>query len=192
MSNEGEIQLDAGLLRQSAVGDRLAFLTFMTRHQAAVLRFCRTLAGSRQDAEDVLQETFLTAWRKAATFEGRGGARSWLLTIARRKFYRSARSPKPTPAGDVATLEELGAAAGWGRSDSSRRFGLDEQIELRRAFESLSRSDRQILVLRDLEGFSNAESAAILGIEVPAVKSRLHRARLRLMSRLTKGANHEG
>ena len=71
-------------------------------------------------------------------------------------------------------------------------LSLEEQIEVRQAFESLSQSDRQVLVLRDLEGFSNAESAEILGTELSALKSRIHRARLRLMARLLKGANHEG
>jgi RNA polymerase sigma-70 factor (ECF subfamily) len=187
MPDEGGHRLDEALLHQSSAGDRQAFLAFANRHQAAVLRFCRTLSASAEDAEDVLQETFLTAWRKATTFEGRGSARSWLLTIARRKVYRAARAPQPIAAGDSATLEELGVAAGWGITGASDRFGLDEQIEVRRAFESLSSSDRQVLVLRDLEGLSNAEAATVLGIELPALKSRLHRARLRLMSRLAKG-----
>ncbi|MGB5660714.1 MAG: RNA polymerase sigma factor [Thermoanaerobaculia bacterium] len=187
MSDEGENQLDEALLHQSAAGDRQAFLDFANRHQAAVLRFCRTLSQSAEDAEDALQEAFLTAWRKAATFEGRGSARSWLFTIARRKVYRAARAPRPIAVGDTATLEDLGVAAGWGRPGTDERFGLNERLEVRQAFEGLSSSDRQVLVLRDLEGFSNAEAASVLGIELSAVKSRLHRARLRLMSRLPKG-----
>lgn len=191
MSNEGERQLDATLLHQSASGDRQAFLEFTNRHQAAVLRFCRTLSPSAEDAEDALQETFLAAWRKAGTFAGRGSTRSWLLTIARRKVYRAARAPRPTAVGDSATLEDLGVAAGWGRSGVGERFGLDEQLEIRQALEGLSSSDRQVLVLRDLEGLSNAEAASVLGIDLAALKSRLHRARLRFMSRLTEGGHNE-
>lgn len=191
MSAEGENQLDKKLLHQSIGGDRQAFLGFTRRHQAAVLRFCRTLSTSAEDAEDVLQETFLTAWRKAGTFEGRGSARSWLFTIARRKVYRAARASQAIAAGAVESLEELGVAAGWGGSGSGETFGLDEQLEVRRAFDSLSPADRQILILRDLEGLSSAEAAAVLGVELPALKSRLHRARLRLMSRLAKGDGDE-
>jgi len=191
MSAEGENQLDKELLYQSMGGDRQAFLGFTRRHQAAVLRFCRTLSASAEDAEDVLQETFLTAWRKAGTFEGRGSARSWLFTIARRKVYRAARASQAIAAGAVESLEELGVAAGWGGSGSGERFGLDEQLEVRRAFNSLSPADRQILILRDLEGLSNAEAATVLGVELPALKSRLHRARLRLMSRLAEGDRDE-
>lgn len=192
MSDDGEVQLDRELLQRSSEGDRQAFLEFAARHQSAVLRFCRALAESAEDAEDILQETFLTAWRRAGTFEGRGSARSWLFTVARRKFYRTVRAPMSITGGDSSTLEELGAAAGWGRSGDAPGFSLDEQLEVRQAFESLSLADRQVLVLRELEGFSSAESAAILGIELPALKSRLHRARLRLMSRLSKGATHAG
>jgi len=192
MSFEGEIQLDKEILHRSAAGDRQAFLDFVARHQAAVLRFCRALAASNEDAEDILQETFLTAWRKASTFEGRGSARSWLFTIARRRIYRVARAPKPVSGVNSAALEDLGAAAGWGKSGVVEGLSLDKQIEVRQAFESLSQPDRQVLVLRDLEGFSNAESAEILGTELSANKSRIHRARLRLMTRLSKGANHEG
>ena len=191
MPDEGENQLDKALLQRSIAGDRQAFLGFAHRHQAAVLRFCRTVSASSEDAEDVLQETFLTAWRKAGTFEGHGSARSWLFTIARRKVYRAARASQAIAAGAVESLEELGVAAGWGGSGSGERFGLDEQLEVRRAFDSLSPADRQILILRDLEGLSNAEAATVLGVELPALKSRLHRARLRLMSRLAEGDRDE-
>lgn len=191
MSDEGENRLDGLLLHRSAAGDRQAFLSFADRHQAAVLRFCRSLSATSEDAEDVFQETFLTAWRKADTFEGRGSARSWLLTIARRKAYRVAKAPQPMAAGDSATLEELGVAAGWGRTGTRGGFGLDERIEVRQAFEGLSPSDRQVLVLRDLEGLTNAEAATVLDVEIAALKSRLHRARLRLMSRLAKGERDE-
>ncbi len=191
MPDDEEIQLDRALLRRSVEGDRQAFLDFCSRHQAAVFRFCRALAGRAEDAEDLMQETFLMAWRKAGTFEGRGSARSWLFTVARRKFYRVARSPDPVARKDTGSLEDLGTEAGWGGPERRPHFSLDEQVQVRQAFERLSPSDRQILVLRDLEGFTNAESASILGIEIPAVKSRLHRSRLRMMCSLSKGDSHE-
>lgn len=193
MSDEGEGQLDLSLLGRSAAGDREAFARFVRRHQAPVFRFCRTLAGRIEDAEDALQETFLTAWRQAGSFRGEGSARSWLLTIARRSVYRAGRRPRPLALGDSASLEELGPAAGWGRSDAAAGGSLapDDAILLRQAFGRLAPADRQVLVLRDLEGFSNAEAAEILGVEVGAVKSRLHRARLALMAE-ARSKSHAG
>jgi RNA polymerase sigma-70 factor (ECF subfamily) len=192
MPDDEEVQLDRALLHRSAEGDWQAFLEFAGRHQAAVLRFCRALGARAEDAEDLMQETFLIAWRKAATFEGRGSARSWLFTVARRKLYRMARSPDFAAGRDNATLEELGSAAGWGGPGIRSDLNLEEQIQVRQAFERLSPSDRQVLVLRDLEGFTNAESAAILGVGISAVKSRLHRARLRMMGFFSRGTGHEG
>ena len=181
---------DLSLLRRTAGGDRAAFEHFVVRHQAAVLRFSEALAKSREDAEDVLQETFLTAWRKAAGFSGRGSARSWLLTIARRKVYRSTRRPRPRPAGDAVSLEELAVQAGWGRCDRSGAEDLDDRVLLHQAFSRLAPGDREILLLRDLEGLSAAETGQVLGLGIPAAKSRLHRARLRLIAQLDEGASH--
>lgn len=192
MSDEGEVRLDRELLRSSATGDREAFLRFMTRHQAAVLRFCGTLISRSGDSEDILQETFLTAWQRAETYQGRGSARSWLFTIARRKVYRANRSTDPLGGGGQCSLEELGLSAGWGTVLAREQLGMDERLRFREAFERLSAADRQVLLLRDLEGFTNAESAEILNIEVAAMKSRLHRARLRLMGLLVKGVRHAG
>jgi RNA polymerase sigma-70 factor (ECF subfamily) len=152
MSVDAGVHLDQKLLRRSAEGDRQAFLDFAARHQAAVLRFCRALTASVEDAEDILQDTLLTAWRKAGTFAGRGSARSWLFTVARRKLYRTKKASMSLTGMDPATLEQLGLAAGWGRSSDSAGFSLDEQLEVRRGFEGLSSSDRQVLVLRELEG----------------------------------------
>jgi RNA polymerase sigma-70 factor (ECF subfamily) len=173
---------DGELLRRSAAGERSAFDVFVARHQGAALRFCRALARGRSgaggDAEDGLQEAFVAAWRKAGDFRGEGSARSWLLTIARRQMARSGRRPAPEPAGDAESLERLGVAAGWGRPEAAA--GEETRLGVREAFERLAPADRAVLVLRDLEGLSAGEAAVVLGIGERALKSRLHRARLRL------------
>ena len=168
-------------------GDREAFEVFMTRHEAALLRFCATLAPAA--AEDAMQEAFLVAWRRAATFRGEGSARSWLFTIARRWIGRSARWPPPAPLGSGASIEELALQAGWGRARAPEDWAarLHDRLLLEAAFERLAPRDREVLLLRDLEGLSAAEAAAVLGIEVRALKSRLHRARLRLTALVAGG-----
>ena len=185
MPHEGDIELDRALLERSAVGDRDAFLQFVDRHQAAVFRFCRSLTDRVEDAEDALQETFLGAWNHAGSYSGSGSARSWLFTSARRHVYRTARRERPAALGDASDLERLGAEAGWG--EEGRTLA---QIDLAKAFDRLSAADRQVLVLRELEGFSNAEAATILGVELAAIKSRLHRARLRLVAAMKRGGDH--
>jgi RNA polymerase sigma-70 factor (ECF subfamily) len=184
MPAEGDIEVDRRLLQRSAEGDREAFLQFMDRHQAALFRFCRSLSDRVEDAEDALQETFLAAWRHADGFRGSGSARSWLFTSARRHVYRAVRRERPEALGDTSDLEQLGVEAGWG--EEGRTLA---NIDLAEAFDRLSTVDQQVLVLRELEGFSNAEAAEILGVELAAIKSRLHRARLRLMAAVTRGTD---
>ena len=137
-------------------------------HQAAVLRFCLSLTDHVEDAEDALQETFLGAWNQAGAYRGSGSARSWLFTSARRHLYRAGRRQRPEPLGDACDLERLAADAGWG-TEGRTLANLDVQ----RALDRLSSGDRQVLVLRELEGFSNAETAEILGVELAAVKQAL-------------------
>lgn len=168
---------DAELLRRADAGDDRAFATFVTRHQDGVWRRALALTGSPADAEDVLQETFLAAWRGAGGFRG-GSARSWLLTIAAHAWQRMGRkAARLQPEGDQESLEALALRAGWGAPDAPE----DERAALVQvAFARLAPDDQRILTLRDIEETSGEEVAAMLGLSLPAMKSRLHRARLRL------------
>jgi RNA polymerase sigma-70 factor (ECF subfamily) len=155
----------------------------VVRHQDAVLRFLRLTGGDGPDAEDALQETFLTAWRAAGTFRGEAGARAWLLTIARHALSRLRRRRSGEPQALV-PLEALGLEAGWGGTTPFQ--AVEDRVALEAALARLEPEEREVILLRDIEGFSGAEAAQILGLAVPALKSRLHRARLRLMSLLRR------
>jgi RNA polymerase sigma-70 factor (ECF subfamily) len=168
-------------LERAAEGDRRAFERFVEEHEAAVLRYIRTQTRDPDVVEEALQETFIAAWRSADTFRDDGSPRAWLLTIARnavRRWYRR-------PAGAPDTFEPLDAVAvraGWGRDPDEEwtdRIAARQVVE--RGFEALSAEDREVLVLRDLEGFGNGDVAEMLGLSLAAVKSRVHRARLRFM-----------
>jgi RNA polymerase sigma-70 factor, ECF subfamily len=102
---------DAELLRRSAAGDGDAFDALAGRHAAAVLRFVGTLGVTRDDAEDVLQETFVAAWRGAPSYVGAGSVRSWLLTIAR-NAVRHARRRRVGEPEAFESLEALAMCAG--------------------------------------------------------------------------------
>ncbi|NIP82682.1 MAG: sigma-70 family RNA polymerase sigma factor [Gemmatimonadetes bacterium] len=172
---------DGEALERAAAGDRGAFEGFVRRHEGAVLRYVRTRTSDPDRAEDALQETFIAAWRSARTFRGAGSARSWLLTIARNAVRRQYRRPAGEPEA-FEPLEGVADGAGWGRDPGAAwtsRLAAADLVE--KGFARLSSDDREILVLRDLEGFSTEETAATLDLSVAAAKSRLHRARLRFM-----------
>lgn len=177
---------DRQLLHAAAGGDREAFGQFVQRHQASVFRFLRSLAPAEADAEDALQEAFLAAWRGAATYQGGASARGWILTVARHALLRAHRRRAGEPSA-FESLEDLGAEAGWGDGDPLE--GLARKDLLRRAMADLEPREREILVLRDLEGFSGEEVAAMLELGQAAMKSRLHRARLRLVTKLREVAH---
>lgn len=172
---------DPELLERAAAGERRAFERFVKEHEAAVYRYVRTRTGDPEVAEDALQETFIAAWRSAHTFRGGGSARSWLLTIARNAVRRQYRRPAGAPE-RFEPLDAVAVRAGWGRDAGEAwtdRIAAAQLLE--RGFDALSADDREVLVLRDLEGFGNEEVADMLGLTVGAVKSRVHRARLRFM-----------
>ncbi len=182
MTEAAERADDAGLLARSASGDREAFTEFMGRHDAQVHRFVASLGAAPDEADDVLQECFVAAWRSAATFRGPGSARGWLFTIARNAFRRHARRRVGEPE-RLVPLEQLGERAGWGSADDPLA-SMEAHETLVWALDQLGPEEREIVVLRDVEGFSGEEAADILGVGMAAMKSRLHRARLRLLAAL--------
>ena len=177
---------DEELLKRTAAGEREAFDVLVTRHQAAVFRLARAATPGAAAAEDVLQETFLAAWRAAGAFQGRSAVRTWLLTIARNEAWHHRERAGRLRVDDRA-LPELGEAAGWGAaSPEAEVIRAERRAGLVRALEALAPEDREILVLRDLEELTGEETAAALGLSVAAVKSRIHRARLRLAAELRR------
>ena len=176
---------DATRLRRTAAGDVSAFDTIVQKHEAAVARFLLTLGGPGQD--DLLQETFIAAWRSAGSFQGTGTVRSWLLSIAR-NVHRHARRRRVDEPTEFVSLDTLAESAGWGcdPAESRRAAGALARDELERALAGLPIDEREVLVLRELEGLSGEETAAMLELTVAAMKSRLHRARLHLAAALRR------
>ncbi|MFN7982982.1 MAG: sigma-70 family RNA polymerase sigma factor [Vicinamibacterales bacterium] len=186
---------DLTLIQRSASGDRDAFEHLVERHQAAVYRFLRTIVRDPSSCEDALQETFLAVWRSASAFRGESSPRSWLLTIARnaamRQHRRRAGEPQSSdiaPLDDGVSLLDLGLAAGWGSPIDPEAAAIrgEQRALIVRALDALEPEDRRVLVLRDLEQMTGDEAAGVLGLTLPALKSRLHRARLRFAAHLRK------
>ncbi len=172
---------------RSAAGEAAAFDEFVRRHRMAVFRYACAICSQEADAEDVLQQTFVQAWRSAGRAIVRR-VRPWLYTIARHALQRSQRRPVAAPA-DAVSLDELGEAAGFacGTATPERLVAaIEERTVLVAVLRALPTTDREVLVLRELEELSGEETAAVLGLSMDAMKSRLHRARLRFVAEIRR------
>jgi len=126
-------------------------------------------------------QNMVAAWRSAANYAGTGTVRSWLLSIARnvRRHEQRRRVDEPT---SYVSLEDLAAHAGWGCDPAESRAEAQALARdvLDRALQTLPPDEREVLVVRELDGLSGDETAALLQLSLPAMKSRLHRARIHL------------
>ena len=158
------------------------FLALCEPCRADVFRFAMWLARSRTVAEEVVQETFLRAWKSLDSLKDGESAKSWLLTIARREHARLyERKRLPTVNIDELTAAESPALAQVAERDA------DDVNDVRRAILELEDEHREALVLQVVMGYSTQESARELGINEGAVSTRLFRARNRLRARLGLG-----
>jgi len=187
---DSKLDLDRDDLWAAARGDEMAFESFVIRHEASVYRFVQSLGSVGADADDALQETFIHAWRAASTYQGTGSARAWLLSIARHVVYRAGRRHAGEPA-EFDSLESIAQRAGWGDESEVRARADDRARVVQDALQRLSVADREILVLREIQELSGDDTAAALQLSLPAMKSRLHRARLRLTSVLRETFRNE-
>lgn len=179
---------DDVLLTRVVHGDRAAMGVLVGRHQDAVYRYACSLTADTARAEDALQQTFLDALQGAATYAGRSSVRTWMLTLTRNAVYRGARRRAGEPQ-QFLPLDQLGCMAGWGDPELETRTSLARQA-LQDALDRLTPGSREVIILRDLEGFTGPEVAGMLDITLSAVKSRLHRARLELAASLRQEADH--
>ncbi len=171
---------DEALLVRARDGDDAALAELVERHAGRVLRFGVKLCRDREDAQEVLQSTLLTVARKIRDFRGESRFSTWLYTIARSfcvKVRTRARKAEPLEA----ALEAPGPA---GESPDEKLASRELRTALERAISRLEPGQREVLVLRDIEGLSAAEVASVVGLSVDAVKSRLHRARKALRQEL--------
>lgn len=172
---------DDELIARIAAGDHDALALLHARHGPAVWSVARAFAAREAEVDDVVQETFLAVLESAHTYRPGGSVRPWLFAIARnagRRTHRRAAREQPEP-----PLLELGVAAGWGAPEQALAQTGDAET-LARAIASLAPDDREVLILRDVEGWSGEHAAEALGLGLAALKSRLHRARLRLLAAL--------
>lgn len=167
----------AALIAAAQRGDRGAFEQLVVAHAAALHRVIRRLVRDDHDAREATQETFLRAWRGLAGFRGDAAFSTWLYRIGVNEANRVAAARARTDQAaslDATPIDPPDPAPGPQRSAEQRAL----RAALDRAIASLHPDYRAPLVLRDIEGLSTREAAAILGLREAAFKSRLHRARM--------------
>jgi RNA polymerase sigma-70 factor (ECF subfamily) len=185
---------DEALAGRTAAGDRAAFETLVVRYQARMYRLACRLVGE-DDGADVVQDTFLSAFRRIDTFRSESKLSTWLYRIAMNAalMHRRSRTRQRTESIDAfmpqfesdgshrGTPEALMVAA---RADEilDRRLIADKAMA---ALDQLPEGTRSAFVLRDLEELTTAEVAEILGLDPAAVRQRVHRARLALRGMLS-------
>lgn len=170
-------------------GDReAAFRRYVEPELVVLLRAARTLTGSWADAEDVVQDTLVRAWRAIDRFDGRH-PRAWLLTIMRNTYRNSCRRSRPRLAPDDGWLERQRPAFGPGQSPDPEELHTDLELSaaLDRAIDGLDLRFRTVLLLIDAVGLSYTQAADLLGLPAGTVMSRLSRAREKVRRRLAAG-----
>ena len=174
---------EQALITAAKTGDEQAVLDLVDRYQGAVYRFGKRMCPTEEDAEDVVQETLLTAVQKLADFRGDASFTSWLFTIVRSRCSRKHRAAAKSP-----VLEPIEMIDERPHPDE-----LLNQHQLRQGLEAalatIEPMYREVLLMRDVEGMTAPEVAATLDLSVAAVKSRLHRARGMLRERIEKMFN---
>lgn len=183
------VQDDRELLARAQAGDMSAFEALVGRHEDKVYGLALRMTRSEADAAEIAQDTFLSAYQHLAEFRGEAAFGSWVHRIAANNALMRLRRQKVLDivSDDLAGPEftDRGSLAEPPESDWSRRADdqlLDEELgrAIQAATDALPEGYREVFLLKDVEGLSYEEISEMVGISVPAVKSRLHRARLAL------------
>jgi RNA polymerase sigma-70 factor (ECF subfamily) len=172
MMNEADAELVAAARR----GEKSAFARLMQAHQQGVRGFLRRACGNADEADDLAQETFLSAWERLAQFRGESSLRSWLCGIAYKKMLASRRSSSRAKARDHAYFAESDQVAAPG--------DLSMNVPLQKAMAALPVDQRACVALCLAGGYSHAEAAEALAMPLGTVKSHVNRGRERLLAAL--------
>jgi len=193
-----EIDDEAAILAQARLGNATAFNELLRRYERKIFRLALHITQNREDAEDVLQESFLKAYEHLDQFQGQSKFYTWIVRIAvnqalmklrKRKSDRSVSLDETIDTGEDNIGREIAA---WDENPE-QKYSRDELNQiLTSAIDGLAPIYRAVFVLRDVDGLSTEEAAEALDLSVPAVKSRLLRARLQLREKLTRYFKRKG
>jgi RNA polymerase sigma-70 factor (ECF subfamily) len=198
MSSPIEIDDEAAIVAQARLGDAKAFSELLRRYEGKIFRLAQHITQNREDAEDVLQEAFLKAYEHLDQFQGQSKFYTWVVRIAvnqalmklrKRKSDRSVSLDETIDTGEDTVAREIAA---WDENPEQQYSREEINQILSSAIDGLAPIYRAVFVLRDVDELSTEETAEALELSVPAVKSRLLRARLQLRDKLTRYFKRKG
>lgn len=193
-----EPQSDEQLVELAKNGDDGAFPELVKRYSRRIFRVARNITNHDEDSEDVLQETFMKAYKHLASFQGNSKFYTWLVRIAMNEALMKLRKRRT---GKLVSLDEelstgedtvIREIAVWDGNPEDTYSQEELRELLDKTISSLPEGFRTVFVLRDVEELSTEETAETLGLSIPAVKSRLLRARLQLREKLTRVFKRKG
>lgn len=195
---EAPIDDEQELITKARQGDTASFSLLLRRYEGKIFRLAMNITQNREDAEDVLQESFLKAYEHLDQFLGNSKFYTWIVRIAvnqalmklrKRRSDRAVSLDEQIDTGEDTVVREIAA---WD-PDPEERYSQEELHEiLNNVINELAPIYRTVFTLRDVDGLSTEETAEALDLSVPAVKSRLLRARLQLRDKLTRFFKRKG
>ena len=184
---------EEALVRDLQNGNLDAYDKLAEIYQKKIYGLSFHLTRNQMDAQDVTQEVLLTLFRKINMFQGKSAFSSWVYRIAVNASYMKLRSKKKEPNVSIDELMPSFNSAGfqqekiqdWSENTESLMFDTETRNVINKAVDLLPEKEKVVFLLRDVEGLSTEKAGEILDLTVPAVKSRLHRARLFLRKKLS-------
>ena len=186
-------ETEESLVRDLQNGNLEAYDKIAEIYQKKIYGLSLNLTRNQMDAQDVTQEVILTLFRKINMFQGKSAFSSWVYRIAVNASYMKLRSKKKEPNVSIDELMPSFNGAGfqqekiqdWSENTESLIFTKETRDVINKAVDLLPEKEKVVFLLRDVEGLSSEKAGEILDLTVPAIKSRLHRARLFLRKKLS-------
>jgi len=185
------------LIERAKNGDTKAFEELMKRTQTNIYNLGLRLLGNKEDAADLMQETYIKAYENLDRFEGRSSFSTWLYRIATNNALMKLRKEKNKKV-SIDELKKFGdksykiEISDWSENPSSYFKSAELKEVLQKAIDSLPPKYKSVFILHDVEGLPLAEVARILSLSVPAVKTRVHRSRMYLREKISEYIKKHG
>ena len=182
---------DMALVERARNKDFAAFEELVSRYEDKIFRLAYRFVRNESEAKEILQDTFLSIWRKLDTFKGDAQFSSWVYRVAANAALMRLRSQRRHPEVSTEDLpagfldkqqygDILSPGDNWARRPDDELQSDELRRHIQAAVDALPEIYRTVFLVRDVEGLSTEETAEMLGISVPTVKTRLHRARMAL------------